>query len=124
MNLKLIAVLQTFYTTRNSYHLFRMTTTKLGDEFLRIPKLDVSGSNWVLFKERFNWALDARGILDHTDGTGAEPVDPVSGKSREKGELTEKEKELEKEWKKEVKEWKQGKRCYSRLLVLFQTHFS
>jgi hypothetical protein len=42
---------------------FRMTSTsKLGDEFLRIPKLDVSGSNWVLYKERFFWALDARSI--------------------------------------------------------------
>ena len=53
------------------------TTSKLGDEFLRIPKLDVSGSNWVLYKERFFWALDARSILDHVDGTGAEPIDPV-----------------------------------------------
>ena len=31
------------------------TTTKLGDDFLRIPKLDVSGSNWVIFKDRFLW---------------------------------------------------------------------
>ena len=44
-------------------------STKLGDEFLRIPKLDVSGTNWVIFKDRFTWALDARGILDHIDGT-------------------------------------------------------
>ena len=86
------------------------TTTKLGDEFLRIPKLDVSGSNWVLYKERFFWALDARAImmLDHVDGTGGEPTDPVSKKSREENKLTDAEKELEKEWKKELKEWKQG----------------
>ena len=56
------------------------TSTKLGDEFLRIPKLDVSGSNWVIFKERFIWALDARGIIDHIDGTGSEPIDPVPEK--------------------------------------------
>jgi hypothetical protein len=85
------------------------TSTKLGDEFLRIPKLDVSGSNWVLYKERFFWALDARGILDHVDGTGAEPTDPVSEESRKAKELPDKDKELEKEWKKDLKEWKQGK---------------
>ena len=84
------------------------STSKLGDEFLRIPKLDVSGSNWVLYKERFFWALDARAILDHVDGTGKEPIDPVPNQSRETGRLSDKEKELEKEWKKELKEWKQG----------------
>jgi transposase InsO family protein len=84
------------------------TTSKLGDEFLRIPKLDVSGSNWVLYKERFYWALDARAILDHIDGTSKEPVDPVSKASREAKELPAADKELDKEWKKELKEWKQN----------------
>jgi hypothetical protein len=54
------------------------TSTKLGNEFFRIPRLDVSGSNWVIFKDHFIWALDARGILDHIDGTGTEPQDPIS----------------------------------------------
>ena len=90
------------------------STSKLGDEFLRIPKLDVSGSNWVLYKERFFWALDARAILDHVDGTGIEPVDPVPKASREPvegseaKELSDAEKELDKEWRKELKEWKQN----------------
>ena len=84
------------------------STSKLGDKFLRIPKLDVSGSNWVLYKERFFWALDARAILDHVDGKAEEPTDPVSEKSRKDDKLTDEEKELEKEWKKELKEWKQG----------------
>jgi hypothetical protein len=80
-------------------------TTKLGDEFLRIPKLDVSGTNWVIFKDRFTWALDARGILDHIDGSGSEPTEPV-----EEGDKTDAEKheKLVAEWKKDVKEWKQG----------------
>ena len=43
-------------------------STKLGDKFLQIPKLDVSGSNWIIFKDHFTWALDARGILEHIDG--------------------------------------------------------
>ena len=84
------------------------TTSKLGDEFLRIPKLDVSGSNWVLYKERFFWALDARAILDHVDGTGEEPIDPVPPRSREAKALSDAEKELDAEWKKELREWKQG----------------
>ena len=69
------------------------TTTKLGDEFLRIPKLDVSGSNWVLYKERFCWALDARAILNHVDGTDVEPADPVPHASRQADKLSESEKE-------------------------------
>ena len=80
------------------------TTTKLGDEFLRIPKLDVSGSNWVLYKERFFWALDACAILDHVDGKGTEPKDSVPAKSREENKVSDAEEELEKEWKKELKE--------------------
>ena len=86
------------------------TSTKLGDEFLRIPKLDVSGANWVIFKDHFNWVLDARGILDHIDGTGTEPEDPITQEVREKKpfKLTEEQERLDTEWKKNIKEWRQG----------------
>ena len=60
------------------------TSTKLGDEFLRIPKLDVSGTNWVIFKDHFTWALDARSILDHVNGTSEEPKDPISTEEKAK----------------------------------------
>ena len=83
-------------------------STKLGDEFLRIPKLEVSGTNWVIFKEHFVWALDARGIVDHVDGTGAEPIDPVPEETR-RGKLSDEQAKLDAEWKKELKEWKTGK---------------
>ena len=55
------------------------STSKLGDEFLRIPKLDVSGLNWVLYKEKLfcQWALDACSTLEHVDGMDAQPVDLV-----------------------------------------------
>ena len=82
-------------------------TTKLGDDFLRIPKLDVSGSNWVIYKERFTWALDARGILDHIDAGGTEPADPLSEETR-RTKLSEEDVKLDTEWKKELKEWKTG----------------
>ena len=85
------------------------TSTKLGDEFLRIPKLEVSGANWVIYKDRFTLALDARCILDHIDGTGKEPTDPIAEEDRTaKKALTAEQKILETEWKKEMKEWKQG----------------
>ena len=83
-------------------------STKLGDEFLRIPKLDVSGTNWVIFKDRFTWALDARGILDHIEGLSVEPVDPIPDADRKKGPLNEEQDKLQREWKKEIKEWRQA----------------
>ena len=86
------------------------TSTKLGDEFLRIPKLEVSGTNWVVYKDCFTLALDGCCILDHIDGTGKEPTDPTVEEDRTaKKALTAEQKILEPEWKKEMKEWKQGK---------------
>lgn len=82
-------------------------STKLGNEFLWIPKLNVSSTNWVIFKSRFTWVLDAHGILDHIDGTGEEPVDPIPEADRKKP-LTEEQGKLDTEWRKDVKEWKQG----------------
>ncbi|KAJ6623886.1 hypothetical protein B0H10DRAFT_2008718 [Mycena sp. CBHHK59/15] len=43
------------------------TSTKLGDDFLRIAKLEVTGKNW---------AVDARGFAEHLDANAAPPVDP------------------------------------------------
>ena len=86
-------------------------STKLGDEFLQIPKLDMSDSNWVILKDRFTWALDAHGILEHIDGTTSELKDPISAEEQKKAKdrLTMEQKKLETEWKKDVKDWKQGK---------------
>ncbi|KAF8814730.1 hypothetical protein BYT27DRAFT_7081514, partial [Phlegmacium glaucopus] len=81
------------------------TSTKLGDDLLRIPKLNISGSNWVIYKDRFIWSIDARGLLDHLEELSGEPICPVADPA---GKLTDEEKTLVKEWKKEVKEWKQG----------------
>lgn len=84
------------------------STSKIGDEFLRILRLDISGSNWVLYKERFFWALDACAILHHVDRTGTEPTDPVQEESWKTEKLSDTEKELDKEWKRESREWRQG----------------
>ena len=63
-------------------------STKLGEKFLCIPKLNVSGNNWVIFKDRFIWVLDTRGILDHIDGTSKELADLITKEERA-GSLTE-----------------------------------
>ncbi|KAF8799616.1 hypothetical protein BYT27DRAFT_7042724, partial [Phlegmacium glaucopus] len=81
------------------------TSTKLGDEFLRIPKLDASGANWVIFKDHFLWSIDARGLLDHLDELDGELICPVTDLE---GTLSDEQKLLIKEWKKEMKEWKQS----------------
>ena len=47
---------------------------KLGDNLMKVPKLDASGSNWVIYKDWFVWAIDARGLLDHVDGSIREPT--------------------------------------------------
>ena len=85
------------------------TTTKLGDDFLRVPRLDVAGINWVVYKDRFLWSVDARGLLDHLEGTEKEPTDPIDAAARVAGKPLNKAQMLAKaEWKKAVKVWKQG----------------
>jgi hypothetical protein len=81
-------------------------STKLGDEFLKTPKLDVTGTNWVIYRDRLLWSVDARGLLEHLDGTGEQPEDPIPKTVRVSGKLSDEQIILDKEWKKEVKEWK------------------
>src|SRR5260221_49694 len=54
-----------------------MSTQKLGDDLMKVPKLDAGGSNWVIYKDRFMWAIDARGLLDKVDGSIREPTKPT-----------------------------------------------
>ncbi|KIK22992.1 hypothetical protein PISMIDRAFT_101446 [Pisolithus microcarpus 441] len=50
--------------------------TKLGDEFLKVPKLTADGTNWVTYKDRLLWSVEARGLGGHLDGSETEPEDP------------------------------------------------
>lgn len=84
------------------------SNVKLGEEFLRIPKLDVAGTNWVIYKDRLSWSIDARGLSSHIDGTEAEPKDPVSKDDRKVLPLASDHAILNESWKKEMKTWKQG----------------
>ncbi|KAJ6623901.1 hypothetical protein B0H10DRAFT_2008766 [Mycena sp. CBHHK59/15] len=84
------------------------TSTKLGDDFLRIPKLEVTGKNWVIYKDRFIWAVDARGFVEHLDANAAPPVDPnlairmAGTAARVPVVLTAAQRVLDVEWKKEL----------------------
>jgi hypothetical protein len=97
---------------------------KLGDDLMKVPQLNVAGTNWVVYKDRFTWAIDARGLLEHVDGSEREPTRPtLSGKkaggSSKEGEVTGEGFEMEEEltaedekklevWKKELRVWKLG----------------
>jgi len=54
------------------------SNTKLGDDFLRVPKLAADGENWMTYKDRLSWSVDARGFLGHLEGTEKKPVDPLT----------------------------------------------
>ena len=53
-----------------------MSTTngKLLEFFVRIPKLETDGSNWVIFKDRFVFAAATADLEKHIDGTGTAPI--------------------------------------------------
>ena len=92
---------------------------KLGDDLMKVPRLEAGGTNWVVYKDRFVWSVDAQGLLEHVDGSEREPVcpvkprmvpkkDPEGNDTREivQAALTADEERLIREWKAELKEWK------------------
>jgi len=96
---------------------------KLGDDLMKVPKLDVNGANWVVYKDRFLWAIDARGLVEHIDGSSWEPKRPVvtlrvtttdasasGGGKTEKAveELTEDDEKRLETWKEKLRVWKLG----------------
>ena len=52
------------------------TSIKLGNNLMKVLKLEVTGSNWVIYKDWFSWAINARGLLKHIDGSAWEPSKP------------------------------------------------
>ncbi|KAI8978275.1 hypothetical protein BD414DRAFT_516911 [Trametes punicea] len=50
-----------------------LTNVKLGDDAIHVPRLQLGGSNWVLYKDHLLWAADAKRILGQLDGTATEP---------------------------------------------------
>jgi hypothetical protein len=94
---------------------------KLGDDLMKVPRLEAGGANWVVYRDRFLWSVDARGLLEHVDGSEKEPVCPVKprmvprkdSEGKETRDLvhapyTQEEERSIKEWKAELKAWKRG----------------
>jgi hypothetical protein len=54
---------------------------KILEFFIRIPKLEPDGSNWVIFKDRFLFAAAAASLKSHIDGTATAPVPVMTGPS-------------------------------------------
>jgi gag-polypeptide of LTR copia-type len=49
---------------------------KLGNDFLRVPRLPADGKGFVVWKERLKLSIRARGLYGHLDGTTSKPPDP------------------------------------------------
>src|SRR6266511_996812 len=94
---------------------------KLGNDLMKVQRLEAGGMNWVVYKDRFVWSVDAWGLLEHVDGSEREPVCPVKpwmvprrdSEGKETRDLvqvayTPDEDRSIKEWKAELKEWKRG----------------
>src|SRR5580765_6985647 len=111
-----------------------MSSFKLGDDLMKVPKLDVSGTNWVIYKDRFTWAIDVHGLLEHLDGSRKEPTRPVlkgkkaseSSKESEsieedftvvEGLSMEDEKKLD-GWKEKLRVWKLGEAVIKQQIVM------
>jgi len=91
---------------------------KLGDDLMKVPKLEAGSANWVVYKDRFLWSVDAQGLLEHVDGSEREPICLVKpwmiprrdSETRDfvQATYTPEEERLIKEWRAELKEWKRG----------------
>ena len=50
---------------------------KLLEFFVQIPKLEIDGSNWVIFKDCFAFVVAAADLEKHIDRTGTPPNPPI-----------------------------------------------
>jgi hypothetical protein len=48
---------------------------KLGDYFVCLPKCEISGTNWIVYRDQFVFTVDAANLGEHLDPT-AVPPDP------------------------------------------------
>jgi hypothetical protein len=91
-------------------------TSKLGDDFLHIPKL-TSGKNWVIYKDRLTLSVQACGLRGHLDGAAAKPMEPTVTQAPANKELTEEEEEKITTYGDDLKEWFQKEAIVSQQVV-------
>ncbi|KAK0467433.1 hypothetical protein IW261DRAFT_1346364, partial [Armillaria novae-zelandiae] len=55
------------------------STAKLGEYFAKLPACKADGTNWIFFRDRFLFAVDAAGLSDHFEDitTATEPTTPA-----------------------------------------------
>jgi len=53
-----------------------MTSFLKEDLLPKIPALKADGSNWLTFKNRIEWAAEAKGLVEYLEGTTPRPTDP------------------------------------------------
>ena len=92
------------------------TGEKLGEDLLKIPKLAVTGSNWVVYKDRLRFAADARGYLQHLEEAVAAPVMPVSHESPTAAQNRAHQEALTK-WEADLARWKKGEAVMKQLIA-------
>ena len=58
-----------------------MNSDNTREDMYTVPKLEPDGRNWIIFKNRIEWALAARGVVSHLDATKApKPAPPADPK--------------------------------------------
>jgi hypothetical protein len=50
--------------------------SKLGEYFVRLPKCNGDGTNYVVYRYRFTFAVEAAGLEDHVDEKKSAPTPP------------------------------------------------
>ncbi|KAG1850013.1 hypothetical protein F4604DRAFT_1593154 [Suillus subluteus] len=87
------------------------SNSKLGEDFLHVPKLVADGENWMTYKDRLSWSVDARGFLGHLDGIEKKPIDPSMLSGRGASWLPTMSDELRElsTYQSAMKEWRMGK---------------
>ena len=80
------------------------SNSKLLEFFVHIPKLEIDGSNWVIFKDRFLFAATAAALKGHIDGTDIVPA-PVGFSHRPGEPLKEGQQEALKEYQLKHTKW-------------------
>ena len=58
-----------------------MNSDNTREDMYTVPKLEPDGHNWIIFKNRIEWALAARGVVSHLDAKKApKPAPPADPK--------------------------------------------
>jgi gag-polypeptide of LTR copia-type len=73
---------------------------KLANDYLRVPKLPTDGKGFVVWKERLELSIKARGLYGYLDGTKIKPSDPPT--RPDNATLTQEEVSLNENYAKEI----------------------